>query len=92
MNRIHFSNGRLGKGKITRTQIQAAYTLLRQLQDVVNGPDYERDEQIKELSRNFFEKIKFEDENSNNNNNNTDKSLAATATITVNETLINSLN
>ena len=91
MNRIHFSNGRLGKGKITRTQIQAAYTLLRQLQDVVNGPDYERDEQIKELSRNFFEKIKFEDENSNNNNNNTDKSLAATATITVNETLINSL-
>ena len=84
MKRIRCNKGRLGK--ITRPQIQAAYTLLRQLQDVVLGPEYEREEQIKNLSSNFFEKMNFDEGDWENPTTST-----ATATTSENRRLINSL-
>jgi hypothetical protein len=88
MKRIRCSKGRLGK--ITRPQIQAAYTLLRQLQDVVLGPEYERNEQIKILSRNFFEKVKFEDEKPSSNNDK-NQHVSPSTNVVTNETIIDSL-
>ena len=49
-------------GKITRIHIKAAFTILRQLQDVITGLTYEgKDAELEKLSKDFFNgNIKFD--------------------------------